>query len=469
MKKMIYFKNLLYLILCISIRISFAQDANAFLDREYWKTNPDIADVEQKITDGNDISELNRHFFDAVSYALIEKVDNETIKHLLTKKGNDVNKLTHDGRTYIFWAAYRGNIKMMQFLVDNGAKTNIIDSHGYSLLNFAAVTGQLSTALYDFCIAQGADVSNEKNNDGANALLLVAPFITDYKLVDYFTSKGIDIHSTDDDGNGIFNYAAKRGNVLLMDALIKKKVSYDGTNANDENAMIFASEGTRGYSNSVEIFQYLEKLGIEPNVTTKKGNTPLHSLAYKSKDTIVLAYFLSKGVDINQQDDTGRSALINAIQWGNVKVTQFLVDKGANIFVKDSKGNNLAYYLMKQYNTQKPEEFDQKLAIFSKKGFDILQQQENGNTLFHLALDYHNTEVLEKVKTFGIDVNTKNKDGITPLHKAAMIAKNDAVLKYLLTIGADKAIKTDFEESVYDLASENELLQKQEVVLNFLK
>ncbi|MFT6934967.1 MAG: hypothetical protein ACJAUQ_001359, partial [Maribacter sp.] len=34
---------------------------------------------------------------------------------------------------------------------------------------------------------------------------------------------------------------------------------------------------------------------------------------------------------------------------------------------------------------------------------------------------------------------------------------------------ADKTAKTDFEESVYDLASENELLAKHKVALEFLK
>lgn len=462
-------KHILSLAFILIANILLAQENNIFLDRAYWKTNPSIEDIEQKITEGNNVSALDPHFFDAVSMALIEKADNETIKHLLTKKGNGVNKLTHDGRTYIFWAAYRGNLEIMQFLVNKGAKTDVIDNHGYSLLNFAAVTGQLNTALYDFCIAHGADVNNEKNKDGANALLLIAPFIKEYSLVDYLTSKGLDLYYTDTHGNGIFNYAAKKGNIKFMEALVKKKVAYLGLNTNNENAMLFASEATRGHSNSLEVFMYLEKLGIEPNITTKKGNTPLHALAYKAKDTDVLAYFLSKGVDINTQDHTGRSALTNAVQWGTTKNIQFFVDKGADIFVKDKQRNNLAYYLIQEFKANKPEKFDQKLAILSTKGFDILQTQEDGNTLFHLALDQNNIEILKKVKAFGIDVNAKNKDGITPLHKAAMTAKDESVLKYLLSIGADKTIKTDFDESVYDLASENELLQKQETVLKFLK
>ena len=52
---------------------------------------------------------------------------------------------------------------------------------------------------------------------------------------------------------------------------------------------------------------------------------------------------------------------------------------------------------------------------------------------------------------------------------SAMTVKDDKVLKYLLSIGADKSIRTDFNETVFDLASENELLQSKNVNIEFLK
>ena len=147
-------KNIFIVLLCISLK-SFGQNENVFIDRTYWKTNPSIKNIDQKISEGHDISALSWSSFDAVSYALLEKVDNRTIEYLLTKQGNGVNKLTHDGRSYIFWAAYKDNLEIMELLLNLGADTSIIDSHGYSLINFAATTGQLNTKLYDFCIKNG--------------------------------------------------------------------------------------------------------------------------------------------------------------------------------------------------------------------------------------------------------------------------------------------------------------------------
>ena len=49
-----------------------------------------------------------------------------------------------------------------------------------------------------------------------------------------------------------------------------------------------------------------------------------------------------------------------------------------------------------------------------------------------------------------------------------MKAKNLEIISFLLNNGADKNIKTLFDESAYDLASENELLKKANIDLKLL-
>ncbi|SEL36522.1 Ankyrin repeat [Aquimarina amphilecti] len=475
---------------------------NVFLDRAYWKLNPSIDQINKDIATGNDPAELNKFAFDAVSYALIEKVDNSTIKYLLGKKGNDVNKKTHDGRTYIFWAIYRDNLEMMQFLLKKGAKTDVIDSHGYSLLNFGAVTGQKNTKLYDFCIENGADVLTEKNNDGANPLLLVAPFLEDDSLITYFTGKGIDLHSQDDNGNGIFNYAAKKGNKTVLELLIKKGVVYKTLNHLDGNAFIFASQGTRNSVNNLELYKYLENIGIRPDVVTDDGINPLHAIAFKNKEQEIFNYFIEKGVDINQankkgdtpfanavsrndlesvkylityvkdinqSNKSGITPLMTAVQRNTFDVINLLLDKGANTKVKDVEGNSLAYYVLKSYNKEKPEEFDKKIVLLQEKGVNLKEPQADGETLWHLAAKENDLTLLKKIEKLNIPLNEKNDEGNTALHLAAMKANKTNVLKFLLENGADKNIQTSFKETVFDLASENELLQKQNIELDFLQ
>ena len=68
-----------------------------------------------------------------------------------------------------------------------------------------------------------------------------------------------------------------------------------------------------------------------------------------------------------------------------------------------------------------------------------------------------------------IDINTKNSEGLTALHKAAMVSKDDAILKYLVSLGAKKDVQTNFKETAFDLATENEYLAKNKVSVDFLK
>jgi len=68
-----------------------------------------------------------------------------------------------------------------------------------------------------------------------------------------------------------------------------------------------------------------------------------------------------------------------------------------------------------------------------------------------------------------MNLNVENKEGMTALHKAALVAKDDTVLKYLIAKGAKKDILTEFDESAYDLAKENETLLENKVSLDFLK
>ncbi|WP_025664302.1 ankyrin repeat domain-containing protein [Aquimarina megaterium] len=484
------------------VNVIQAQTKNVFLEREFWKTNPSIEVIDQKITEGNSATVLNKNGFDAVVYAILENADNAIIKHLLSKKGNGVNKLTHDKRTYVFWAAYKGNLELVKHLINNNARLDLKDSHNFSPLTFAAVAGQTNTEIYDVFIKNGIDVKSDLDEKGANALLLLIGHLKDFELVDYFVGKGLNLDSIDNHGNGAFNYTAYKGNKTMLELLIKKGLPYKNPSANGDNAILAATIGSRSGYNPLSFIKYLEGLGINPNITNKDGITPLHNIAYGNKDLNTFNYFLDKGVNSNQKDDKGNtpllnashsntlevvkllvkktndvnttnkeghSALTNAIKNNTIDVVDFLISQKADVNVIDSKGNNLVYYTLKSYNPNKVDQFKKKIVALTKKGFDIAKPQKNGNTLYHLAIEKNDLELLKMIPDYNIDINAKNKEGITVLHKAAMSAKNNKILTYLLSIGADKTIKTDFEESVFDLASENEVLKGNNVDLNFLK
>jgi ankyrin repeat protein len=479
-------------LLLLSITVS-AQD-NVFLNRGFWNPTVTIDAVKAQVDAGNNPTELNDNNFDPVVYAILQQAPNEVLEYLVSLKGNDVNKLTHDGRTYIFWAAYAGNDKIMEYFISKGAKTDILDDHGLTALNFAANAGQTNTKVYDVCIANGADLKKDVNHDGANALLLAAP--NDIRLTGYFIYKGLSDKSVDNNGNGIFNYVAKTGNLELLKGLIK-----EGKKGTDQ-AFIFASQGTRGKTNGIEVYNYLESIGLNPNTKTADNITPLHNVASRSQDLEVINYFIKKGIAVNAADKNGNTPFLNAVSNNSIEVVaallkqvdtidytnkkgqsalmlavennttdvvKLLLSKKASTALVDANGNNLAYYLINAFSPRTEKDFTAKLQVLEQANFEFTKPQKNGNTLLHLALDKNNVDFLKQINQFEVDVNTANAEGYTPLHLAAMKATNTTIIRYLLSIGADKKATTSFEETAYDLASENEILIHNKVALSFLK
>src|SRR5688572_7285688 len=286
--------SILGLFLFVSLALH-AQQKNVFLDPAFWQTKPGPDAIKLEIAKGNNPAEYNQGNFDPVVLAINGGAPNESVKFLLNQKGNDVNKLTHDGRTYIFWAASKGNTEMMEHLISKGAKiAGQQDNHGYSVLNFAANGGQKDTKVYDLCLKNGADLKKDLTHEGANALLLALPSDADGKITEYFISKGLSLKSTDAQGNTAFNYAARAGNIELMKSLKEKGVPFT------DNAMIMAAQGNRRGAAPVETFQYLETLGIKPTVLSKSGENVLHLIVRRPGQEKVIRYFLDKGVKVDQ-------------------------------------------------------------------------------------------------------------------------------------------------------------------------
>ncbi|MEN2399038.1 ankyrin repeat domain-containing protein [Flavobacterium sp. MC2016-06] len=496
MKKNIFISFALAATLFVS-----AQQKNILLEQSFWKTSPDVNAVKAEIAKGNDPTQSNQNAFDPVVLAINNDAPIATIKFLLEQPGNPVGKMTHDNRIYLHWAAYRGNTELAEYLIAKGSDINLEDSHATTPIAFGASNGGTNTALYDVFFKAGID-PKKKYKDGANLLLMAVAFDKDLKLSAYFASKGMSLKDVDNDGNTAFNYAARSGNVTLLKSIIEKGVKFN------DNALLIAAQGMRRETTSLEAYKYLiEEVKIKPTVTNKAGENILHLLAGKPNQAEILKYFLSKGVDankvdkegttplmiaasretasveqllpvaknINLQNLKGESALTYAVKSGSPESVNILLTKGADVNVKDKDGNNLGVYLVQSYRPQgrdaaaTQDPFEAKVKLLQDKGLNLAAPQKDGSTLYLIAMPKNDLGLLKKLASLNIDVNAKNKDGMTALHKAAMISKDDTILKYLMSIGAQKDIKTEFDESAYALAKENESLTKNNVSIEFLK
>ncbi len=417
--------SLLLLVLSLC-SIVLGQSENALIDRGYWKKHPTLEQVQADVKAGNDPAAFNDHKFDAVTWAILEDASSETVWFLLNQEGNDVNKRAHDGRSPIFWAAYRNNLPLMTALIEKGAQLDILDSHGASVANFAASSGQLNKELYELLVAAGVNLKKERTSDGATPLLLVLPHLKSTEMITYFTSKGLKLEDVDNEGNNAFVYAAKAGNEVIMNHVLEAGIS---ARANNDAAVLSACKGMRGKKNTVQTFEFLKSKGLSMTATDSEGRNALHFLAARSQDKELFALFFETGLSLNTPDANGQTPYFGAFEHNNAETVSYLLSK------EDLKG------------TTTTAEGENVLHIAAKRGdLDILK----------LALQ------AEK------NINVLSEVGLTPLHVAAMKSKDFTIIEALLDAGADKSIQTPFEETALDLANENSWLTDKKRIQELL-
>lgn len=481
-------------LICIALQ-GMAQESS-LLGNSFWAQNPTLEKVKQEVQNGNSPTESNSRAFDPVTLAINSNADLEVIKYLLSFEGNPVDKKTHHSRSYLHWAAAKGNLEVVKYLVSIGSDVHFKDSYGTPITAYAASSGNLNTQVYDFLFENGVDIQGKYEN-GSNLILLSAPHDTDFSLAKYFVSKGLKWDSQDDNGATVFDYTARTGNQELLNNLIKEGIKPTS------QALFFAAQGGRGRQNPFEFYQYLvDDLKLDPKaVRNSDKNTVLHVLARNASPEIVY-YFLNKGLDVNLINAEGNTVLHVAVQNRNAEVLQAvlsktqnldvknqfgqtplmlavralnadavetLLGKGSNIQALDLNDQNLISYAFQAYNGNNQEPFNQVLELLESNGLSVKSAQEDGTNAFHWAIQNLNPYLIEVAKKYNADINQQDSEGMTPLHKAALIAEDDQILKLLIQLGADTSIKNEWEESVFDLASDNERLKEKNVDVSFLK
>lgn len=491
----------LFIFLLGGVSTSFAREENIFHSRDFWKKNPSVEQVQKEESMGSSTEELNSFGFDAMVYAILEDASMDVFTYLLSKEGNAIDKVTHDKRSYFMWAGYKGNLPLLQLLLEKGSDVSWTDIAGFNTFTFAAAGGVDQIEVYDFLLANGGKIT-DTDSKGANCLLLLAPKAKKLDLLDYFVQKGCSIQAKDAKGNGLIAYASSMGNTEVISWAISKGVDPKLISSDGTNALFFAARGGRGTINTLSFFQYLVQLGVYPKQVSNEGETVLQAMIRNQKDKAVFDFFLSLGVDVqakNSQGENvlhlackfnnsnafsyflplikewdvanneGKSPLFLAAENFNLEMLQILQQKGAKMNYLDGRGNDLYHLVFAQFQARKNEEFLQTLTFLDSQKVKRSEQNAEGNTLLHLAVEKQDEKaVLEALKRVK-NKNVLNQNGLSALHLAAMQSQDLKVLQLLVDQGLDLTITTEFDETVYQLASENELINSDLKALQFLK
>ena len=160
----------------------------------------------------------------------------------------------------------------------------------------------------------------------------------DLKLVKELLDKGINPNSKGTSRGDSYTYplteASDQGNDAIAEVLLRYGADID---ISDDEGVTPLMASLRLHDMDDDIVQLLLKHNPNLEAKDESGNTLIKQLAYNNKAPMAFEYLLDK-VNLNAQNDTGQTALHDAVLKNNTDIIKMLVKQGAKKNIKDSRG-----------------------------------------------------------------------------------------------------------------------------------
>ena len=172
--------------------------------------------------------------------------------------------------------------------------------------------------------------------------------------------------------------AAKRGYNDIIEYLLQNGADINAKNMNNENSLFLAIDGMEksfigwrdeGTAQLASVILLLER-GIETDIRDKTDFTPLVAAAYKGGyegQTEIVEMLLLSGLDPNVKSMEGRTPLMYAAQRNNVPMVRLLLLWGADPNATDDRGNTVEKFTDNNEIKLLLQNYKKKFIFSSKK------------------------------------------------------------------------------------------------------
>lgn len=169
-------------------------------------------------------------------------------------------------------------------------------------------------------------------------------------------------------------------------------------------------------------------------------------------------YLLELGVDVNEQNRKGQTALMRAIITRKIECVFPLLERGADVNLRDEKGRTALMYLYADYfirdlRRSQPWLFDE------PEGLEQLRKERPDMRRRFDLDDPYELDIIDSLINAGADVNIVDEEGMTALMYAAEQTSKSEVLLALMGAGADPAAKDKLGLYASDYAMKNKALR----------
>ena len=408
-----------------------------------------------------------------------EKGIAETVNYLLDL-GADINAKDKDGLSALYFALKGGHVTTAKYLIDKGSESllssdpNLLGFYEADLLQCSAREGL--TATVEFLLSGGvsADVIHSKS---ASLLtpLEEAACAGHCDVVRLLLDKGADINgnvpSRDERlrkrqlesnswedrhywGNICPLYAALHaGQGKVVTLLIE-----GGANVSHLNSGTFkALSDLAAKYGLFDVLKLLDKLDVIEDFRFKNGDTILMSAVCRM-DFGLVSHLLRNGVDVNTKNEDGNSSLHLILQkhkQTSMEMFKLLLSFGADI---NALNNRFESPLLCAIDCEE----EKIISLLLELDCAVNTEAPLGESPLSLTVMKGQRKLAEALLLCGADVNQKcGRDEHTALHAAVRSFNRNGIAQFLVQHGANVEAKDDLGETPLFKAAEtdNELVE----------
>ena len=268
-----------------------------------------------------------------------ENVDD--VKWLTTYIGCSVNDRSDDGSTPLGMAIVQENLDIVSILIEKGADANntyAIETEDGTVFEMSPLIEALeleNSDIASFLIVQGCAQLNVKNYHGASPLH-IAVYNSMEDIVEKLLECDICIDGKDNGGATPLIIAAQKGDSKLLKKLIAKNAKIDEKDLSGSMALMVAVETYLTEDESEETRKCIDILlegNADVNATDNNNNNVLMQCDEDwCEDNEELRFALIRaGCSINQQNDEGKTHLMQAVESVHINAIEELIAHGADV------------------------------------------------------------------------------------------------------------------------------------------
>ena len=361
--------------------------------------------------------------------------DQVKMAEFLIQNGADVNAKGDDGGTALHAAAFLGQYEIAKLLIQNGADVDARNNEGETVINGTMadwettkfIAGMLQLKLDRESVETGrSQIVELLRKNGATAEFSDPPDnnfwtmvgVGNLQAVKQHLAKGLDINSKNKDGVTALQIATLLGQYEIAELLVQKGADVN-TKANDGTTALHSAAFLGRYKEA----KLLLENRIDANIRNNDGATAIDILNLDWRTTQFVAQMLSLQVDKEKVED------------GRNRIKKLLGQQVASIDNQSNQSDFVGQSLHEAVLVGNLEGVKRHIVVKSDLNQKDPNLQGQGASALHIASIFGQLEIVELLIQAGVDLNQADREGSTPVHAAAFFC-HEKILLSLLNAGA---------------------------------